>query len=95
MGKDEEAEKSFDEAFFLNEEDFEAALGMARSYEGLGDNYLNGLEGFEKDSNAASKWYRKAEKKIQSAMMIDSDNKDLYKKNLDLIKYKRDIAEGY
>ena len=35
MGKYEEAEKSFDEAFFLNEEDFEAALGMARSYEGL------------------------------------------------------------
>ena len=94
MGKYEEAEKSFDEAFFLNEEDFEAALGMARSYEGLGDNYLNGLEGFEKDSNAASKWYRKAEKKIKSAMIIDSDNKDLYKKNLDLIRYKRDIAEG-
>ena len=36
------AELAFDEAFFLNEEDFEAALGMARSYEGLGDNYLNG-----------------------------------------------------
>ncbi|GIR29815.1 MAG: hypothetical protein CM15mP44_0980 [Candidatus Neomarinimicrobiota bacterium] len=41
----EESEKAFDEAFFLNEEDFEAALGMARSYEGLGDNYLNGGEG--------------------------------------------------
>ena len=53
MGKYEDAEKSFDEAFFLNEEDFEAALGMARSYEGLGDNYLNGLEGFEKDLDAA------------------------------------------
>ena len=36
----------------------------------------------------------KAEKKIKSAMIIDSDNKDLYKKNLDLIRYKRDIAEG-
>ena len=49
----EEAEIAFDEAFFLNEEDFEAALGMARSYEGLGDNYLNGSEGcggaFQKD----------------------------------------------
>ena len=63
MGKYEDAETSFDEAFYLNEDDFEAALGMARSYEGLGDNYLNGLEGFEKDLDAASKWYRKAEKK--------------------------------
>ncbi len=94
MGKYEEAEKSFDEAFFLNEDDFEAALGMARSYEGLGDNYLNGLEGFEKNVESASKWYRKAEKKIKAAMIIDSDNKAIYKKNIELIRYKRDIAEG-
>ena len=94
MGKYEEAEESFDEAFFLNEDDFEAALGMARSYEGLGDNYLNGLEGFEKNSESASKWYRKAEKKIKAAMIIDIDNKATYKKNIELIRYKRDIAEG-
>ena len=94
MGKYEDAETSFDEAFYLNEDDFEAALGMARSYEGLGDNYLNGLEGFEKDLDAASKWYRKAEKKIKAAIIIDSENKATYKKNIELIRYKRDIAEG-
>jgi len=27
-------------------------------------------------------------------MIIDIDNKDLYKKNLDIIRYKRDVAEG-
>ena len=94
----EESEKAFDEAFFLNEEDFEAALGMARSYEGLGDNYLNGGEGcggvFEKDSDKAARWYRKAEKKIKSVMIIDIDNKDVYRKNLELVRFKRDIAEG-
>ena len=94
MGNYEDAETSFDEAFYLNEDDFEAALGMARSYEGLGDNYLNGLEGFEKDLDAASKWYRKAEKKIKAAIIIDSENKATYKKNIELIRYKRDIAEG-
>ena len=94
----ENAEISFDEAFFLNEEDFEAALGLARSYEGLGDNYLNGDEGcggtFEKDLNKAAKWFRKAEKKIKSVMVIDIDNKDTYKKNLELVRFKREIAEG-
>ena len=67
---------------------------MARSYEGLGDNFLNGLEGFEKDLNKAARWFRKAEKKIKSVMIIDIDNKDIYKKNLDIIRYKRDVAEG-
>ena len=94
----EEAEKAFDEAFFLNEEDFEAALGMARSYEGLGDNYLNGGEGcggtFEKDAEKAARWFRKAEKKIKSVMIIDIDNKEAYRKNLELVRFKREIAEG-
>ena len=36
----------------------------------------------------------KAEKKIKSVMIIDIDNKSLYKKNLDIIRYKRDVAEG-
>ena len=94
MGNYESAELSFDEAFFLNEEDFEAALGMARSYEGLGDNYLNGAEGFDKDLDKASRWYRKAEKKIKSVMVIDIDNKETYQKNLELVRYKRDVAEG-
>lgn len=94
IGNYEEAELSFDEAFFLNEDDFEAALGMARSYEGLGDNYLNGEKGFEKDLNEAARWYRKAEKKIKSVIVIDFENKSTYQSNLDLIRYKRDIAEG-
>jgi tetratricopeptide (TPR) repeat protein len=94
IGNFEEAEKSFDEAFYLNEDDFEAALGMARAYEGLGDNFLNGSEGFDKDLDKAARWFRKAEKKIKSVMIIDIDNKDIYKKNLDIIRFKRDIAEG-
>ena len=94
MGNYENAETAFDEAFFLNEDDFEAALGMANSYEGLGDNYYNGTEGFEKDFNEASRWYRKAEKKIKSVMVIDIDNKDSYKKKLELVRFKRDVAEG-
>ena len=75
MGNYEAAEISFDEAYYLNEDDFEAALGMARSYEGLGDNFLNGAEGFDKDLDKAAKWYRKAEKKIKSVMIVDIDNK--------------------
>ncbi|HIF83855.1 MAG TPA: tetratricopeptide repeat protein [Candidatus Marinimicrobia bacterium] len=94
----EAAEKAFDEAFYLNDEDFEAALGMARSYEGLGDNYLNGGEGcggtFEEDLEKAARWYRKAEKKIKSVMIIDIDNADDYKKTLKQLRYKRGIAEG-
>lgn len=89
-----EAETSFDEAFYLNDEDFEAALGMAQAYEGLGNNYLNGAEGFEKDLDEASRWYRKAEKKIKAVMIIDIDNKPTYQKTLELIRYKRDVAEG-
>ena len=90
----EGAEKAFEEAHFLNEEDFEAALGIAGSYEGLGDKYLNGEDGFEKDSNEASRWYRKAEKKIKSVMMVDIDNTAKYKKQLELLRYKRDVADG-
>ena len=33
-------------------------------------------------------------KKIKAAMIIDIDNKTTYKKNIELIRYKRDIAEG-
>ena len=94
MNNFEKAEESFDEAFFLNEEDVEAVLGMAAAYEGVGDNYFNGVEGYDKDLNQASRWYRKAEKKIKDVMIIDLDNKDKYQKNLDLVRYKRDIAEG-
>ena len=44
---------------------------------------------FEKDLNKAAKWFRKAEKKIKSVMVIDIDNKDTYKKNLELVRFKR------
>ena len=90
----EGAEKAFEEAHFLNEEDFEAALGIASNYERLGDQYLNGSEGFEKDPEKAARWYRKAEKKIKSVMMVDIDNSAKYKKQQELLRYKRDVAEG-
>jgi tetratricopeptide (TPR) repeat protein len=94
MANYEEAEKSFDEAFYLNDQDHEAALGMASSYEGLGDKYLNGSDGFEKDPGKASRWYRKAESKLKDVIEIDYDNKNQYERQLKLIRYKRDVAEG-
>jgi len=89
----EEAEKSFDEAYYLNEDDFEAALGMASAYEGLGDKYFNGTDGFAKDLDLAARWYRKAEKKIKDVKSIDFENAAEYHRQLELIRYKRDIAE--
>ena len=89
----EEAEKSFDEAYYLNEDDFEAALGMASAYEGLGDKYFNGSDGFTKDFELAVRWYRKAEKKIKDVKSIDFENEAEYQRQLELIRYKRDIAE--
>lgn len=89
----EEAEKSFDEAFYLNDQDYEAALGMASSYEGLGDKYLNGSDGFTKDVEKAARWYRKAESKIRDVISIDYDNTSKYERQLELIRYKRDVAE--
>ena len=89
----EEAEKAFDEAYYLNEDDFEAALGMASSYEGLGDKYFNGSDGFKKDPVEAARWYRKAEKKIKDVKSIDFENSKEYQRQLELIRYKRDIAE--
>ena len=90
----EDAEIAFDEAFYLNEMDYEAALGMASSYEGLGDKYLNGQDGFEKDMDKAARWYRKAERKIKDVKSIDIDNSAEYQRQLELIRYKRDIAES-
>jgi tetratricopeptide (TPR) repeat protein len=89
----EEAEKAFDEAYYLNEDDFEAALGMASAYEGLGDKYFNGTDGFDKNFDLAARWYRKAEKKIKDVKSIDFDNEAQYSRQLELIRYKRDIAE--
>ena len=94
MKNHDAAEKAFDEALFLNEDDFEAALGMAVSYEGLGDNYMNATNGFSKNLDKAARWYRKAEKSIKSVMMVDVENTEKYKKTLELLRYKRDIAES-
>ena len=93
IGNYEEAEKAFDEAYYLNEDDFEAALGMASVYESLGDKYFNGTDGFSKDFELAVRWYRKAEKKIKNVKSIDFDNEAEYQRQLELIRYKRDIAE--
>ena len=90
----EDAEKAFDEAFYLNETDYEAALGMASAYISLGNKYLNGQDGFEKNMDKAARWYRKAERKIKDVKSIDIDNSAEYQRQLELIRYKRDIAEG-
>ena len=88
-----DAEIAFEEAFYLNEKDYEAVRGMAEAYEELGDNYFNGEDGFEKDPARAARWYRKAEKKVKSLMNIDIDNESTYKKDIELLRYKRGIAE--
>ena len=88
------AENAFEEAIFLNEEDYEAAMGIATSYEGWGDGYLNGVEGFDKNPSEAARYYRKAEKRVKSLMMTDIDNSNKYKKQLERVRYKRDVAEG-
>ncbi|MBT3179580.1 MAG: tetratricopeptide repeat protein [Candidatus Marinimicrobia bacterium] len=90
----EGAEKSFDEAFYLNDEDYEALEGMVHIYDSLGDQYLEGSNGFEKDLNEAYRWYRKAEKKIKDALIINPDEADKYKKILKQLRYKKGIAEG-
>ena len=89
----EEAEKAFDEAYYLNEEDFEAVLGMASTYVNLGDKYFKGSDGFTKDYDKAVRWYRKAEKKIKDVKSIDFENAAEYQRQLEIIRYKRDIAE--
>jgi len=93
MQNHEEAEKAFDEAYYLNEEDFEAVLGMASTYINLGDKYFKGSDGFTKDYDKAVRWYRKAEKKIKDVKSIDFENAAEYQRQLELIRYKRDIAE--
>ena len=31
---------------------------------------------------------------LNSVMIVDIDNKEIYQKNLELVRYKRDVAEG-
>jgi len=90
----DEAEEAFDEAYYLNDQDFEAVLGMAHAFEGLGDKYKNGTDGFEKNLTEAARWYRKAGRKIKDAMTIDYENEEKYTRQLELIQYKKNIVEG-
>ena len=94
MSEFDAAEMAFDEAYYLNDQDFEAVLGMAHAFEGLGDKYKNGTDGFEKDLTKAARWYRKAGRKIKDAMTIDYENEEKYTRQLKLIQYKRNIVEG-
>ena len=55
---------------------------------------MNATNGFSKNLEKAARWYRKAEKSIKSVMMVDLDNTEKYKKTLELLRYKRDIAES-
>ena len=48
---------------------------------------------FTKDFELAVRWYRKAEKKIKDVKSIDFENEAEYQRQLELIRYKRDIAE--
>jgi len=94
MGKYDESENAFEEAYFLNEEDYEAIVGMADTYLNLGDKYFSGSDDFEKNLDQAARWYRKAEKKIKYVKSIDENNTTKYQRQLEIIRYKRDIAEG-
>ena len=89
-----QAEEAFDEAYYLNDQDFEAVMGMARAFEGLGDKYKDGTDEIEKDLDEAMRWYRKAEKKIKDARGLDEQNEEIYNKQLKLIQYKRNYVEG-
>ena len=88
-----DADIAFEEAYYLNEEDFEALLGMATLYEQLGDKYFNGTEeNFKKDYFQAERWYKKARSKLRSLNEIDTDNQEQYEKALKLIDYKMNIS---
>ena len=88
-----DADIAFEEAYYLNEEDFEALLGMATLYEQLGDKYFNGIEeNFKKDYFQAERWYKKARSKLRSLNEIDTDNQEQYAKALKLIDYKMNIS---
>jgi tetratricopeptide (TPR) repeat protein len=90
----EEAEIAFEEAFYLNDKDYEAIRGMAEAYEELGDNYRLGKDGFEKNPSQSARWYRKAEKKFKFILDIDLDNESTYKKYIEQLRYKRNIVEN-
>ena len=63
-------------------------------YRALVFNMVTGVtDGFTKDFELAVRWYRKAEKKIKDVKSIDYENESEYQRQVELIRYKRDIAE--
>ena len=89
----EEAEKAYEEAAFLNEEDYEALFGMAVTYKNWADNYREGINDFPQDNDQAYNLYRKAEKKMKAAKIIDIDNSDKYNKEIEKIRFLRGTVE--
>ena len=89
----EEAEKAYEECAYLNEEDYEALLGMALTYKNWANNYRDGINDFPQDNNKAYSLYRKAEKKMKAAKIIDIDNSDTYNKEIEQIRYLRGTVE--
>ena len=89
----DEADIAFEEAYYYNEEDFEALVGMANIYEQIADRYFNGTEeNFQKDYYKAERWYKKAKSKYKDLNILDPDNQSNYQKSLDLIEYKLNIS---
>ena len=68
-------------------------MTIGRYQKNLGDKYFNGSDGVTKDYDKAVRWYRKAEKKIKDVKSFDFENAAEYQRQLELIRYKRDIAE--
>ena len=89
----EEAEKAYEEAAYLNDEDHEALFGMAVAYKNWADNYRDGVNDFPQDNNQAYNLYRKAEKKMKAAKIIDIDNSDKYNKEIEKIRFLRGTVE--
>jgi len=89
----EEAEKAYEEAAYLNDEDYEALFGMAVTYKNWADNYRDGINDFPQDNNQAYNLYRKAEKKMKAAKIIDIDNSDKYNKEIEKIRFLRGTVE--
>ena len=81
-----EAEKAFEEAIFLNDQDFDAIRGMVEAYQLNGDNFSNGLDGIEQDFDKAYIWYRKAERRLKELRTLDTNNIADYNRRLNIIR---------
>tara|TARA_B100000427_G_scaffold326900_1_gene336421 strand:+ start:2267 stop:3319 length:1053 start_codon:yes stop_codon:yes gene_type:complete len=85
----QESENAFDEAVFHNDKDYEAMLGMVKSYENIAAEFFQSAE-----FGNAYKWYRKAEKKLKNLRDLDFENESIYDQELRVLRQKRDHAEG-